>query len=142
MRRRNPPPSDPPEFFTDRGLGTRVVDILRAEGWTVHPMREVYPSSDRSNRQRFQDENWIPTVTEHGWVILCKDGFRYEHERRAIVQCGARVFTIPNANLRAEHMADRFLASQETIFRHCRGAGPFMYSVHPRTLHLVTLPDA
>src|SRR5437762_323525 len=97
VRRRNPPPSDPPEFFTDRGLGVRVVRALRNEGWTIHAMQEVYPSSDRSRSSRFLDENWIPTVTERGWVILSKDGFRYEHERQAIVDCGARVFMIPNA---------------------------------------------
>jgi hypothetical protein len=103
-------------------------------------MREVYPSSDRRRRERFQDENWIPAVTKRGWVILSKDGFRYEHERRAIVECSARVFSIPNANLRAEHMAERFLASQEAIYAHCQSEGPFMYSVHPTTLHGVTLP--
>lgn len=105
-------------------------------------MKEVYPSSDRSNREKFQDENWIRTVTEHGWVILCKDGFRYEHERLAIVEAGARVFSIPNANLRAEHMAERFFASQPAIFAHSRERGPFMYSVHPTSLQPVTLPDA
>lgn len=117
------------------------MDILRAEGWIIHPMRELYPSSDRTNRERFQDENWIPTVTESGLVILSKDGFRNEPERRAIVESEARVFSIPNANLRAENMADRFLASQEAIFGHCEDTGPFMYSVHPTTLHRVTLPN-
>ena len=105
-------------------------------------MQEVYPSSDRGRRERFQDENWIPTVTENGWVILAKDGFRFEHERRAIVECGARVFSIPRANLRSEHMAERFFASQDAIFGHCRNNGPFMYSVHPTTIQPVTLPNA
>ncbi|MBV8258445.1 MAG: hypothetical protein JO073_11575 [Actinobacteria bacterium] len=63
----------------------REVTALRAEGWTIHPMQVVYPSSDRRSRARFQDEQWIPAVSERGWIILSKDGFRYEHERRAIV---------------------------------------------------------
>lgn len=141
MRRRNPPPSETPEFFTDRGLGKRVVTALRGEGWIVHAMQDIYPSSDRSNRERFWDENWIRSVTENGWVILAKDGFRWEHERRAIAECGARVFSIPNASIRAEHMAERFFASQAAIFAHCLTVGPFMYSVHPTSLQPVTLPE-
>lgn len=105
-------------------------------------MREIYPSSDRRNRERFLDENWIRAVTEWGWVILAKDGFRYEHERRVIAECGARVFSIPNASLRAEYMAERFFASQAAIFAHCASPEPFMYSVHPTSLQPVRLPEA
>ena len=118
MRRRNPPPSDPLEFFTDRGLGKRVVEGVRSEGWTVQALHEVYPSSDRRRSVRFYDETWIPAVTERGFVILSKDGFRYAHEREAIVECRARVFMVPNANLRSEYMVER-----------------------PKSLFRVTLPD-
>lgn len=104
-------------------------------------MQEVYPSSDRRNRERFQDAAWIRAVTENGWVILCKDGFRYEHERRTITECGARVFSIPNGSIRSVDMAERFFASQAAIFVHCRAEGPFMYSVHPTHLQPVTLPE-
>lgn len=103
--------------------------------------QEVYPSSDRTNRERFQDEHWIPAVTERGWVILAKDAFRWPHERRAIVECGARVFSIPRADLRAEYIAERFFASQEAIFAHCMEPGPFMFSVHPTSLQPITLPE-
>ena len=140
VRRRNPPPSDPPEFFTDRGLGRRVVEVLRAEGWTVQSMQEVYPSSDRSRSRRFNDENWIPAVTQNGWVILSKDGFRYTHEREAIVECGARVFMIPNARLRAEQMVERFVVSKDSIWTQCQEVGPYLYSLHPTSIHPVTLP--
>ncbi len=142
MRRRNPPPSDPPEFFTDRGLGKRVVAALRGEGWTIHPMQEVYPSSDRRNRERFWDENWIRAVTENGWVILAKDTFRWPHERLAIAECGARVFSIPSADLRAERMAERFFASQEAIFAHCLNPGPFMFQFIRRAFNRSHCPKS
>jgi hypothetical protein len=131
-----------PEFFTDRGLGTRVVEALRREGWTVHAMRELYPSSDRRRSDRFQDENWIPTVTERGYVILSKDGFRWTHERLAIAECRARVFMIPNASLRAEYMVERFVTQRHDIWARCNDPGPFLYAVHPTSLQLITLPDA
>ena len=142
--RKNPGPTadvPAPEFFTDRGLGTRVVDALRREGWAIHAMRELYPSSDRRRRERFQDENWIPTVTKRGYVILSKDGFRYTHERLAIAECEARVFSLPSANLRAEQMVERFVVQQEEIWARCRDPGPFLYAVHPTSLFPITLPD-
>lgn len=141
IRRSQEPPADAPAFFTDRGLGKRVVDALRAEGWIIHPMQELFPSSDRRRRDLFQDENWIPAVTERGLAILSKDGFRYSHERVAIAECRARVFMIPNASLRAEYMVERFLTHQTQIWALCEETGPFLYAVHPRTLHRITLPD-
>jgi hypothetical protein len=139
--RRSPPPSDEPEFFTDRGLGKRVVEALRAEGWIIHAMGEVYPSSERSRAKRFTDEEWIPTVTRRGWVILSKDGFRYSHERLAIADSGARVFMIPNASIRSEYMVERFAASREAIIELCKRPGPFLYAVHPTSLQRIRLPD-
>jgi hypothetical protein len=141
VRRRHAQPAESPEFFTDRGLGKRVVEGLRAEGWTVHPMHEVYPSSDRSRSRRFQDENWIPAVTERGWIILSKDGFRWTHERLAIAECEARVFMIPNASIRAEYMIERFAVCKEAIWARCKEAGPFLYTIHPSSIHRVTLPE-
>lgn len=141
MRRRKAPPAESPEFFTDRGLGKRVVEGLRREGWTIHAMYEVFPSSERSRSRRFQDENWIPEVTERGWAILSKDGFRWDHERLAIADCGARVFSIPSGNLRTEQMIERFAASKEAIWARCGEIGPFLYAVHPTSLFRVTLPE-
>jgi hypothetical protein len=104
-------------------------------------MQELYPSSDRRRRDRFQDANWIPAVTERGFAILSKDGFRYAHERLAIAECGARVFMIPNASLRAEHLVERFLVQREEIWARTRDAGPFLYAVHPTSLQPITLPE-
>jgi PIN like domain len=118
------------------------VDGLRAEGWTIHAMQEIFPSSDRSRSRRFADENWIPNVTERGWAILSKDGFRYHHERQAIADCGAKVFMIPNAQLRSEYMVERFVASREAIWAHCGEDGPFLYAIRPTTIDPLTLPDS
>ncbi|WUM92928.1 hypothetical protein OG905_22350 [Streptomyces sp. NBC_00322] len=34
----------PPEFFLDRNLGRRVAEELRARGWTVHCIADVFPT--------------------------------------------------------------------------------------------------
>jgi hypothetical protein len=49
---------------------------------------------------------------------------------------------IPNAQLRSEYMVERFVASREAIWASCVEAGPFLYAIHPTTIHRLTLPDA
>ncbi len=80
-------------------------------------------------------------MTERGWIILSKDGFRYSHEKQAISDCAARVFMIPNGNLRTEYMVERFTASREEIFTRSCEAGPYLFAVHPSSLQRITLPD-
>lgn len=136
MRKRNPPPTDPPEFFLDRGLGKRVALALREAGWTIHPMFEVYP---RTENKCVEDFTWIPKVTEWGWIILAKDAFRGRPEQQAILDCGARVFSLPHANLKAAEMIERFLAKHEQILETAKTAGPFHYSVGSDRLRVVKL---
>ena len=99
-------------------------------------MFEVFP---RSERKRIEDVTWIPRVTEWGWIILAKDSFRLPQERRMITRSRARVFTLPNANLTAEAMIERFLVNRERIFAACQREGPFHYSVSPDRLRVVEL---
>jgi hypothetical protein len=136
VRKRNPPPTDPPEFFLDRGLGKRVAEGLAEDDWTIHPMFEVYP---RTENRRVEDVNWIPKVTEWGWIILAKDAFRGRPEKKAILDCGARVFSLPHANMKAAEMLERFVAQKERILAACESAGPFHYSVGPDRLRVVRL---
>lgn len=136
MRKRNPPPTDPPEYFLDRGLGKRVAERLAAEGWTIHPMFEVYP---RSENRRIEDVRWIPEVTQWGWIILAKDSFKLAHERREITRCGARVFSLPNGNMKSDEMVDRFLANHDHIVRNAAAGGPCHYSVSHDRLRAIEL---
>jgi PIN like domain len=126
VRKRNPPPTDPPEFFLDRGLGKRVAEALEGAGWTIHAMFKVFP---RSENRRVEDVTWIPRVTDYGWIILAKDSFKLRHERREIVRCGARVFTLAHANMRAAEMAQRFLDNYDRIVQAAAAGGPCHYSV-------------
>jgi PIN like domain len=86
----------PPEFFTDRSLGSKIVPAaLRAEGLIVHTLSEVYP-----DREDVDDDIWIPEATENGWVLLTKDKAirRNQAEKDAVERSGARMFSIPNAH--------------------------------------------
>lgn len=99
-------------------------------------MFKVWP---RSERRRIEDVTWIPKVTERGWVILAKDSFKLRHERREITRCGARVFSIPNGNLKSDVMADRFIANYASICAHSNAGGPCHYSVAPERLRRIEL---
>jgi hypothetical protein len=136
VRRRNPPPTDPPEYFLDRGLGKRVGEQLAAAGWTIHPMFAVFP---RSEYKSIGDVTWIPRVTERGWIILAKDSFRLRHERQMIARCGARVFTLPNANMKVDEMVERFLANHDRIVAAASAGGPCHYSVAHDRLRAIEL---
>jgi hypothetical protein len=61
----------PPEFFVDRSVGRYVVaDAVRALGFTVHVMAEVYPADED---ERVPDTQWIADADAQGWVVLTKD---------------------------------------------------------------------
>lgn len=96
----------------------------------------VFP---RSENRRIEDVTWIPDVTEYGWVILAKDAFTRPDERRMITRCSARVFSLPNANMKAEDMIERFVVNHARILQACREGGPFHYSVSPDRLRRVKL---
>ncbi len=52
----------PPEFFLDRGLGRRVAEGLRDQGWLVHRATEHFPN----DAQDVPDEEWLDYGLEHG----------------------------------------------------------------------------
>jgi hypothetical protein len=78
------------------------------------------------------DEIWIPEVTRRGWVILMKDDkIRLKPlERAAVVQAGARVFCITNAQITGDEMAARLIAHRHKIIRLSRNPGPYVYGVY------------
>ena len=58
------PPASPPEFFVDRSLGRHIVaDALRALGFVVHAMADVYPDGAD---QGIADTQWIADADRHG----------------------------------------------------------------------------
>lgn len=55
-----------PEFFADRNLGKKFVARLTEAGFTVY-------AHDDSFGQKTDDVDWIPKVSEKGWIILTGD---------------------------------------------------------------------
>jgi hypothetical protein len=72
-------------------------------------------------------------------VILAKDSLRLPQERRMITRCGARVFSLPNGNMKSDEMIERFEINKARIMSACERVGPFHYSVSHDRLRVVEL---
>lgn len=119
----------PPEFFLDRNLGRRVAEELRALGWSVHRITEVFPS----DAQHIPDEDWIAHGLDQGWVPLSKDGRIKSRDRevRPVLDRSAVLFYLSNQQLRTFEMVERLHLWRDAIHRAVGKGGPAAYAVGP-----------
>jgi PIN like domain len=118
-------------FFTDRGLGSRILpEKLREAGWQITTMDERYGVIAS---QDLDDPDWIRDATGMGEILLCKDLeiARNPLEAEAISMSGARVFALANAKITMDQGAAWYLANEERIVRMLlHRDGPFLVAVH------------
>ncbi|MEU7314477.1 toxin-antitoxin system, toxin component, PIN family protein [Streptomyces sp. NPDC007083] len=117
----------PPEFFLDRNLGRRVADGLRAYGWTVHRIGDIFPDDG----QDVADEEWIAHGLDQSWVPLSKDGRikSRDLEIRPVLEREAVLFYLDNQQLRSVEMVERLHTHREAIHRAVGKGGPAAYAV-------------
>ncbi len=117
--------ADRPTLFVDRSLGKGVGRLLREAGANVE-LHDDYFEQDE------EDKDWIPDVTQRGWVILTKDKNirRPRGEREDVLLAGAKVFTLGSGNLRGSDMAAVFVEHLAEIERIAASQSPpFVYVV-------------
>jgi len=139
----SPPPSGHPaglpELFLDRSLGRiQVPRLLRAAGLRLVTLAEHYGSpADES----VADETWLEEAGRRGWAVLMKDERirRRPAEKAMLLRAAVRCFVITRGDLRAEQMAQRFLANLAAMERACAEPGPFIYAVHETRLERLSL---
>ncbi|MEW2221653.1 toxin-antitoxin system, toxin component, PIN family protein [Streptomyces sp. NPDC006990] len=117
----------PPEFFLDRNLGRRVAEGLRAYGWTVHRIGDIFPDDG----QDVADEEWIAHGLDQSWVPLSKDGRikSRDLEIRPVLEREAVLFYLDNQQLRSVEMVERLHTHREAIHRAVGKGGPAAYAV-------------
>jgi hypothetical protein len=77
--------------------------------------------------------------------LLRAAGLRFERIRRRpaekamLMLAAVRCFVITRGDLRAEHMARRFLQNLDAMELACAEPGPFIYAVHERRLVRLSL---
>ncbi|MFJ4617493.1 toxin-antitoxin system, toxin component, PIN family protein [Streptomyces sp. NPDC088812] len=116
-----------PEFFLDRNLGRRVAEGLRACGWTVHRIGDVFPHDG----QDVPDEEWIAHGLDRSWVPLPKDGRikTRDLEIRPVLEREAVLFYLDNQQLRSTAMVERLVACRDAIHRAVEKGGPAAFAV-------------
>jgi hypothetical protein len=73
MKRSSTKEQPEPTFFTDRDLGPRVAEALRAGGLRVEPYHEHFSLDDVPDRE------WLQLAGRRGWVALSHNkSIRYE----------------------------------------------------------------
>ncbi|MFC4035966.1 toxin-antitoxin system, toxin component, PIN family protein [Streptomyces polygonati] len=115
------------EFFLDRNLGRKVADELRALGWAVHRIGEVFPA----DAQDIPDPEWIAHGLDQGWIPLSKDGRIKTRDReiQPVFDRSAVLFYLNNQQLRTSEMVERLHICRGAIHRAVDKGGPAAYSV-------------
>jgi uncharacterized protein with PIN domain len=132
-------PAGLPELFVDRSLGrVQVPRILRAAGLRLVTLAEHY---GRPADESVTDVEWLAEAGRRDWVVLMKDERirRRAAEKEVLLRARVRRFVITHGDLRAEQIAQRFLANLAAMERACAEPGPFFYAVHERRLERLNL---
>lgn len=117
----------PPEFFLDRNLGRRVAEELRARGWTIHCIADVFDS----DAQDVPDADWIMYGLERSWVPLSKDGRIKTRDReiQPVRERSAVLFYLDNQQLRTLAMVERLHDRRDAIHAAVARGGPAAHAV-------------
>ena len=71
----------PPEFFLDRNLGRLVAEELRARGWAVHRIVDVFPADAQDTIPYMEPPYWYYPVRQSLGAALLKTGHPQEAEK-------------------------------------------------------------
>ncbi|MER5358904.1 toxin-antitoxin system, toxin component, PIN family protein [Streptomyces sp. NPDC002785] len=116
-----------PEFFLDRNFGRRVAEELRARGWVVHRIADVFPEDG----QHIPDEEWITHGLDRSWVPLTKDGRIKTRDReiQPVLDRSAVRFYLDNQQLRSIEMVQRLDTHRSAVYRAVEKGGPAAYAI-------------
>ena len=115
-----------PEFFVDRSLGKQTAQELRAKGWALTLLADVYPA----DAQKVKDEDWIAYGCRKGWSLLTKDAhIRYRAKEIAALSPKSLLFCLSRQDLKIAEMVVAFEIARPTIERAIRNGRAGFYHV-------------
>jgi hypothetical protein len=127
-------PPEPFTWFIDRSLGRRIVADLRVAGFQVE-----------EHATHFEDDapdvDWLGEAGRRGWVVLTKDKAvrRNALELTAIRVSGVACFSLGHGSLKAEQMAQAFIAARRRMEKVLRRFEPPMTAAVTATGHVRVL---
>ncbi|HEY8012208.1 MAG TPA: hypothetical protein VIE67_14550 [Rudaea sp.] len=112
-------------FFTDRDLGKRFPEILRAAGLAVERHADHF-AADSS------DETWLEAVGRRGWIAITHDGrIRYKPNELAAVMQHRVALLVVIGKAPYPQLAHAFAATRERILAFLdRHEPPFIAKVY------------
>jgi hypothetical protein len=125
-------------FFTDRDLGKRFPEILRAAGLTVERHADHF-AHDCS------DETWLAHIGKHGWTAITHDGrIRYKPNELAAVMHHRVGLLVVVGHAPYPQLAEAFVATRGRIATFLdRHDPPFIAKVYrPSPAESEANPDA
>ncbi len=127
-------PPEPFTWFVDRSLGRRIVADLRAAGFQVEE-HSAHFADDAP------DAEWLAEAGRRGWVVLTKDKAvrRNALELVAILVGEVACFSLGHGNLKAEQMAQAFVAARSRMEKAVRRYDPPMTASVTSTGHVSVL---
>jgi predicted nuclease of predicted toxin-antitoxin system len=113
-------------YFIDRALGKSIGKALEDLGVKVEFHNQHFtPDSP--------DIEWLPVVSERGWIVLTKDENigRNELEIKAMALANAKVFALVSGNIKREDMINIFVNAMEKIDKFAQGNNaPFIAKIY------------
>jgi predicted nuclease of predicted toxin-antitoxin system len=127
-------PPEPFTWFVDRSLGRKIVVDLRAAGFQVEEHSEHFADDA-------PDAEWLAGAGRRGWVVLTKDKAvrRNALELAAILAGDVACFSLGHGNLKAEQMAQAFVAARARMEKALRRYDPPMTASVTSTGHVSVL---
>lgn len=96
-------------FFTDRDLGTRFPEILRAAGLLIERHADHFPPDAA-------DESWLAAVGRNDWVALTHDRrIRYKPNELAAVKRHGVALLVIVGQAPYPHLAHSFVATYPRV---------------------------
>jgi predicted nuclease of predicted toxin-antitoxin system len=114
-------------FFIDRAIGKKhVPEVLRDSGANIEVHADWF-------EQDAPDIEWLPIVSQKGWVIITKDERigRNPLELMAIAESQARVFIFVSGNLKRQQMAEALVQAMAKMTKIAQSnKAPFIAKVY------------
>lgn len=127
-----------PVYFTDRDLGKKFPELLRAEGILVERHADHFEPTA-------SDEEWLEVVGREGWIALTHDHrIRFKPNERAAVMAHQVALLVLIGHAPTTELAASLIRTRSRIERFIdRCAAPYIAKVHrPSPAELLRNPAA
>lgn len=118
-----------PTILIDRCLGNTFDRAIRVLSGPAHNLEGLFPGRS----EQVSDVEWIKYAGERGWLCFTQNPriWGVQHERDALIESGARVFSLANGNYIADAKGVLFGRYWVSITRRSLAPGACFWTLSP-----------